>query len=151
MMFGDVYVDYPWLLALAVVLPVLAITLLLYNARRRFQRLARLGTPHLKADAEGFVDTFYPCRLDWTEGTVEVTGPPPSVVSVGSYRFVLSELQGLVRRTDGGAFVTALPDALAGYRLAGMSGNDGVRAGLAKLGVNPLIAEAFDDGSPKAA
>jgi len=76
---------------------------------------ARLGTPHLKADAEGFVDTLYPCRLDWTEGTVEVTGPPPSVVSVGSYRFVLSELEGLIRRTDSSAFVTALPDALAGH------------------------------------
>ena len=24
----------------------------------------RLGSPHLKADPEGFVDTFYPCRLD---------------------------------------------------------------------------------------
>jgi len=111
----------------------------------------RLGMPHLRADVEGFVDTFYPCRLDWAADTIEVTGPPPNVVSVGSYRFVLRELEGLVRRTDGSAFVTALPDALAGHRLAGMSGGGGVRAGLAELGVNPLIVEAFDDGSPKAA
>ena len=112
---------------------------------------ARLGMPHLKIDTEGFVDTFYPCRLDWAEDTLEVTGPPPNVVSVGSYRFVLRELERLVRRTDGSAFVTALPDALAGHRLAGMSGSGGVRAGLAELGVNPLIVDAFDDGSPKAA
>jgi hypothetical protein len=111
----------------------------------------RLGTPHLRADAEGFVDTFYPCRIDWAEDTLEVTGPPPSVVSVGFYRFVLSELAGLVRRTDGRASVTALPDALAGHRLAGISGSDVVRAGLAELGVNPLIVDAFDDGSPQAA
>ena len=111
----------------------------------------RFGAPHLRADAEGFVDTFYPCRLDWAADTLEVTGPPPSVVSVGSYRFVLSELEGLVRRTDGNAFVTALPDALAGHRLAGMSGSGGVRAGLAELGGNPLIVDAFGDSSPKAA
>jgi hypothetical protein len=112
---------------------------------------ARLGTPHLKADAEGFVDTFYPCRLDWTEGTVEVTGPPPSVVSVGSYRFALSELERLVRRIDSSAFVAALPDALAGHRLAGISGSGGAQAVLAELGVNPLIVDAFHDSNPKAA
>jgi len=111
----------------------------------------RLGTPHLKADAAGFVDTLYPCRLDWTAGTVEVTGPPPSIVSVGSYRFVLSELEGLVRRIDSSAFVTALPDTLAGHRLAGISGHGGARGELATLGVNPLIADAFHDNNPKAA
>ena len=29
----------------------------------------RLGSPHLKADAEGFVDTFYACRIDRMMGT----------------------------------------------------------------------------------
>jgi AMP-binding enzyme len=111
----------------------------------------QLGVPHLKPDSEGFVDTFYPCRLDWAQDTLEVTGPPPSVVTVGSYRFVMSELERLVRRTDGSAAVTALPDALAGHRLAGISGSGGVRAGLAELGVNPLIVDAFETGSPKAA
>lgn len=43
-LFG-VYFDYPWLLSLAVVLPVLVIVLLRYNHRRRAARLARLGTP----------------------------------------------------------------------------------------------------------
>jgi Ca-activated chloride channel family protein len=42
-LFG-VYFDYPWLLSLAVVLPVLVIVLVRYNYRRRFARLARLGT-----------------------------------------------------------------------------------------------------------
>lgn len=44
-----VYFDYPWLLPLAVVLPVLVIMLLRYNHRRRFARLARLGTPDVVA------------------------------------------------------------------------------------------------------
>ena len=44
-----VYVDYPWLLALAVILPVLAVLLLRFNYRRRFARLARLGTPDVVA------------------------------------------------------------------------------------------------------
>ncbi len=112
----------------------------------------RLGTPHLKADAEGFVDTFYPCRLDRMTGTVTVTGPPPGVVSVGCYRFVLRELEDLVRRADGGAFVTALPDALAGHRLAGISGSGGdIRAAFAELGVNPLVADAFRGGVTRVA
>lgn len=104
----------------------------------------RFSPPHRKADPEGFVDTFYPCRLDRISGTVTVTGPPPGVVSVGSYRFVLSELEDLVRRADNGAFVTALPDALAGHHLAGISGSGGdMRTTLAALGVNPLVADAF--------
>jgi hypothetical protein len=104
----------------------------------------RFGSPHLKADPEGFVDTFYPCRLDRISGTVTVTGPPPGVISVGSYRFVLRELEDLVRRADAGAFVTALPDTLAGHRLAGISGgNVDMRAALAELGVNPLVVDAF--------
>ena len=104
----------------------------------------RGGSPHLKADAEGFVDTFYACRIDRMMGTITVTGPPPGIVSVGFYRFVLSELEDVVRRANGGAFVTALPDALAGHRLAGISGGDGdMRAAFTQLGVNPLVADAF--------
>lgn len=47
-LFG-IYFDYPWLLSLAVVLPVLVIVLLRYHYRRRFARLARLGTPDVVA------------------------------------------------------------------------------------------------------
>ncbi|MEA2980462.1 MAG: hypothetical protein QOF09_2285 [Alphaproteobacteria bacterium] len=104
----------------------------------------RLGLPYLKTDAEGFVDTFYACRINRTMATVAVIGPPPGLVSVGGYRFVMRELEAMVRRTDGDAFVTALPDALAGHRLAGIaSGGGDMRAALAALGVNPLVADAF--------
>ncbi|MFL5612574.1 MAG: vWA domain-containing protein [Gemmatimonadaceae bacterium] len=47
MIFAGVYFDYIWLLPLAVVLPVLVIILVRYNYRRRFARLARLGTPEV--------------------------------------------------------------------------------------------------------
>jgi Ca-activated chloride channel family protein len=47
MMLYGVWFDYPWLLSLAVLLPIAAILLLRYNARRRFERLARLGTPNV--------------------------------------------------------------------------------------------------------
>lgn len=106
----------------------------------------RLAAPHFKADASGFVDTGYSCRLDRAGETVTVTGPPPGIVSVGGYRFVLNELEDLVRQTDSGAALTALPDALAGHRLAGIAGDaDSVRAGLVALGLNPLVTEAFRD------
>lgn len=44
MMLYGVYFDYPWLLALALVLPAAVIVLLRYNYRRRFERLTRLGS-----------------------------------------------------------------------------------------------------------
>ena len=102
------------------------------------------GLAALKADAEGFVDTGYACRIDRMTGTLMVTGPPPGIVSVGGYRFVLSELEDMVRRANGGAFITALPDALAGHRLAGISGAAATCARtLDGIGANPLVAGAF--------
>jgi hypothetical protein len=76
-------------------------------------------------------------------GTVTLTGPPPGMVSVGGYRFLLNELEDLVQGANGGAFVVALPDALAGHRLAGISSGGDVRTALAELGVNPLLVDAF--------
>ena len=106
----------------------------------------RLQAPHLKADHRGFVDTGYACRVDSMTDTFVVTGPPPGMVTVGGYRFVLSELEELVRGADRGALITALPDALAGQRLAGTPGESGdVRATLAGLGVNPLLLDAFGE------
>jgi len=109
--------------------------------------------PQLRADADGFVDTGYSCRLDQAAGTFSVTGPPPGMVSIGGYRFVLSELENLVGQVDAEAALTALPDALAGHRLAGIAENSThVRAALTVIGVNPLIADAFlERQRPKAA
>ena len=106
----------------------------------------RLPAPHLRADAAGFVDTGYACRVDRAAQSMLVTGPPPGIVSVGGYRFVLSDLKELVRRADGGGALTALPDALAGHRLAGTARDrDAVRSALSALGANPLVADAFRD------
>jgi non-ribosomal peptide synthetase component E (peptide arylation enzyme) len=112
-----------------------------------------LAGPHLSADAGGFVDTGYSCRLDPATPALQVTGPPPGIVSVGGYRFVSSELESLISRAGSSAALTALPDALAGHRLAGIAGNaKEVGAALAALGVNPLVAGAFRERRlPKAA
>jgi hypothetical protein len=103
---------------------------------------AASSLPRLCADADGFLDTGYPCRID-AAGTVVLTGPPIGIVSVGSYRFVMSEVQNLVGGLDDRAVILALPDALAGHRLAGISGDADVAAALTERGVNPLIADAF--------
>jgi hypothetical protein len=113
---------------------------------------ASAGMPHLKADAEGYVDTGHPCRIDHMAGAMMVTGPPRGLVSVGGYRFALRDTEELVRRADSTASVTALPDALAGHRLAGNSSQaEDLRAALAEVGVNPLVAGAFKPRGPKAA
>jgi len=83
-------------------------------------------------------------------GTVTVTGPPPGMISVGGYRFVMSELEDIVRRAHSGGSVTAFPDALAGHRLAGIAGgrDEIIRLALGGLGVNPLLVEAFQPSQP---
>ena len=103
----------------------------------------RRDASFLKADAAGYVDTRYACRHDRAAGTFAVTAPPPGVVAVGGYRFSTSEMDRQVALADAGAFITALPDALAGHRLAGISAVADARTALAEKGVNPLLAEAF--------
>jgi non-ribosomal peptide synthetase component E (peptide arylation enzyme) len=97
----------------------------------------------LRSDPAGFVDTRYPCRVDAATGTFVVTGPPPGVVAIGGYRFARDELEQQASRAEDGAFLTALPDALAGQRLAGITARANAGTRLAELGVNPLLAEAF--------
>jgi hypothetical protein len=112
----------------------------------------RLNIPHLKADPHGFVDTRYACRHDSVSDTFTVTAPPPGLVTVGGYRFVLSELEHVASRAGNGVALTALPDAVAGHRLAGIAEEaEAVRAALAEIGVNPLLTDAFRDRRPKAA
>jgi hypothetical protein len=107
--------------------------------------------PFLKADAAGYVDTRYACRRDRSAGTFEVTAPPPGIVAVGGYRFSTNEMDRQVAMADAGAFITALPHALAGHRLAGISAVADARTALAEKGVNPLLAEAFSSGHDQAA
>jgi len=112
----------------------------------------RHNLPHLKTDSHGFVDTRYACRADRSSDTFVVTAPPPGLVTVGGYRFVLSELENTVRQVTDGAMLTALPDAVAGHRLAGICEDvEAVRKELTQLGVNPLVTDAFRDRRPKAA
>jgi len=112
----------------------------------------RLAAPHLKADFRGFVDTGYSCRHNHDGDTFVVTGPPPGLVTVGGYRFVMSDVEDTVRRAQDEARVTALPDALAGHRLAGIAADlDRTQAALAGSGVNPLLAGAFRETKPRAA
>ena len=105
----------------------------------------RTHLPHVKVAASGFVDTGYPCRIDRIGNTITVTGAPPGTVNVGGYRFVLRDVQGLVGGIEEDGTLVALPDALAGTRLAGVAADAAaMRDALARLGVNPLLVEAFD-------
>ena len=65
---------------------------------------------------------------------------------------MLSELENTIRRASDHAMLTALPDAVAGHRLAGISEDiESTRATLTEIGVNPLLTDAFRDRRPKAA
>jgi len=101
--------------------------------------------PALKVSADGFVDSGYACRVD-PDGAMTVTGPPPGLVSVGGYRFAARDLDEAVRGIESAATLAALPDALAGHRLAGAAADPAhVREALAAEGANPLLAGAFHE------
>jgi hypothetical protein len=94
------------------------------------------------------VDTDYAARLDRSTGAICITAPPSGIVAVGGYRFLSQDLQQWANRLGQGALLTALPDRLSGYRLAGR-GPDNARAreALGELGLNPLMVEAFRDSA----
>jgi hypothetical protein len=104
----------------------------------------RTPLPHLKVGANGFVDTGYACWSDRDNAPLIVTGPPPGMISVGGYRFVMRDLQDAVGAVDAGATLAALPDALVGHRLAGAAPDPArMQQSLAGHGVNPLLVNAF--------
>jgi hypothetical protein len=104
----------------------------------------RTQLPQLKVAANGFIETGYACWSDRDNAPLVVTGPPPGMVSVGGYRFVMRDLQDTIGEVDSAATVAALPDALGGYRLAGAASDPaGMQRALAGRGVNPLLVNAF--------
>jgi len=104
----------------------------------------RSGGPRVRIGEDGFVDTGYPCRLDRASGMLTVNGPPAGMISVGGYRFVLKDLQDFIAHLSEGSSLAALPDALAGHRLAGVSSDrEAIRRILMEQGANSLIVDAF--------
>jgi hypothetical protein len=98
-----------------------------------------------------YVDTDYAARLDRSTGAICITAPPSGIMAVGGYRFLSQDLQEWAKRLGQGALLTALPDRLSGYRLAGRAqDNTRAREALAELGLNPLMVEAFRDRSSPA-
>ncbi len=95
------------------------------------------------------VDTGYAARRDRTSGAIYITAPPAGLTGVGFYRFRTQDLDEWAARLAPGTTLTALPDQLNGYRLAGRA-NDNARAreALAELGLGPLMTEAFRERGP---
>jgi hypothetical protein len=95
--------------------------------------------------ADRFIDTGFPCRIGADAFTVEIGGPPAGLVSFGGYRFAMRELSALISRFDPTSILVALPDALAGHRLAGSAADcDAIRLALRGSGANPLVVAAFE-------
>jgi acyl-CoA synthetase (AMP-forming)/AMP-acid ligase II len=104
----------------------------------------RGGATCLDIDAQGYVDTGYPCRHDAASDAIILGGPPSGVVSVGGYRFVMRDLQNLVARAGPLTTLAALPDTFAGHRLAGNAEDRrGMQEALINYGANPLVVRAF--------
>jgi hypothetical protein len=91
----------------------------------------------------GGVDTLYPCKFDRESNQLVINGPPAGLVSVGGYRFALGALQDLIGDIGGGT-LAALPDILAGQRLAGAAADrNAICDALLARGANPLVIAAF--------
>jgi hypothetical protein len=101
----------------------------------------------LRLGDDGFVDTGFACRLDSEKLAMSIERAPAGIVSVGGYRFPMRDLQGMVAQIDPNGSVAALPDTLAGHRLAGV-GPGSIAAELKVQGANPLLVAAFP-GRPR--
>ena len=103
----------------------------------------RASTPKLKI-VDGGIDTGYACRVDRETKMLTIDGPPAGIVSVGGYRFALRATQDLVAGIEDGSTLAALPDMLAGHRLAGAGADrDAICDALLAHGANPLLVAAF--------
>ena len=106
------------------------------------------GMPRAKI-TDGSIDTGYPCRSDRETGMLTIDGPPGGIVSVGGYRFALRAAQDLVTGIEDGSTLAALPDMLAGHRLAGAGADrDAICDALLAHGANPLLVAAFRARKP---
>jgi hypothetical protein len=107
--------------------------------------------PQLNVTTSGFVDTGFACWSDQGNAPLLVTGPPPGMVSVGGYRFLMRDLQDAITEVDATATLAALPDAMSGHRLAGSAADPaGLREALRGRGANPLLVNAFRERPPTA-
>ena len=104
------------------------------------------GNSLLSGKAVDYVDTGFAARLDRSSGALCITAPPTGIMAVGGYRFLSQDLSEWAKRLGPHAMLTALPDRLSGYRLAGRaSDNSRARDAFTELGLNPLMVEAFRD------
>jgi hypothetical protein len=102
----------------------------------------------LSADNPDYVDTGYTARVDRSTAALNITAPPGGMVAVGGYRFRAQDLNEWAKRLGQNTMLTALPDKLNGYRLAGRAANTArARDALTELGLNPLMVEAFRERS----
>jgi hypothetical protein len=93
---------------------------------------------------ETAIDTGFSCKVDRETKLLTIDGPPGGIVSVGGYRFALRAMQELVGGIEDGSTLAALPDILAGHRLAGSgSDRDAICDALLAHGANPLLVAAF--------
>ena len=113
--------------------------------RHAFPPSAEHGpAPHLAADAAGFVESGFGCRLERDSQTLAVTGPRGGITTIGGYRFRTRDVDAQVASVDPAATIVALPDALLGQRLAGSASDRAATAALLLAsGANALIAGAF--------
>ena len=103
-----------------------------------------LSGPMVPRLADGGTDTGYSCRIDRTTQLLTIDAPPPGLVSVGGYRFALGALQELIGGIEDGGTLAALPDMLAGHRLAGAGADrNAICDALLAQGANPLLVAAF--------
>lgn len=104
----------------------------------------RTALAQFNVSANGFVDTGFACWGDRNNAPLVVTAPPPGTVSIGGYRFSMRDLQDALAEIDSEATLAALPDGLAGHRLAGSAADPAaVQQELAARGANPLLVNAF--------
>jgi hypothetical protein len=89
-------------------------------------------------------DSGYSCKVDPATQGLVIGAPPAGLAQVGGYRFAMAALQDVIGRADAGGVLAALPDLLAGQKLAGAASNPAsIRQTLTALGLSPIVTGAF--------
>lgn len=109
-----------------------------------------MTVPASAEKGEDWIDTGFSARRDRKSGGLVITAPPPGIHAVGGYRFRSGDLNDWAGALGDEVMLTALPDRMSGYRLAGRATNNAAaRKTATDQGLNALVSDAFRERGAK--
>jgi hypothetical protein len=117
---------------------------------RNQQGMLVFSGPMAPLGSAGGGETGHACQIDPATQALVLGAPPGGLAQIGGYRIAMAALQEVLGRADARGVLAALPDLLAGQKLAGAATDPArMRQTLAALGLSPLVSNAFRDSADR--